>query len=274
MRNEPQIFTSPSRQDQPVDPETLMDFEDEQLVESILSEAVTTKRISVDGKQLSVEIASTPKNRARGLMGRRSIGSDGMLFVLEGQPAAFHMKNTHIPLDIVYFDAAGKVIKTDRMKPKTGRSTCDQPTSFALELAAGAVKKFGIRPGSKLVIESRQLNEAYDDVVRVTVRIRISVNGPSRPTVTDILTDIRAIPNVVTANQVGSRQPAPEGKNMVALDVGFIDDAEFGVRDLHREILATRGIDMIRVVSYNGEPYVSQKTEALIKQWVIEALNS
>ena len=100
----------------------------------------------------------------------------------------------------------------------------------------------------------------------VTVTVAIAV--------TDILTDIRAIPNVVTANQAGPRQPAPEGKNMATLDIGFIDDAEFGIRDLQRGILATRGVDMFRIVSYNGQPYVSHQTEALIRQLVNESLQA
>lgn len=284
MRNEPQIFTSLQRQDQPVDPEILMHFEDERvlevrqqirgLVKSVLFEVVEVRRVMIDGKALNVEVVDTPKDRARGLMGRQSIGSDGMLFVLEGQPAAFHMRNTYIPLDIVYFDTEGVVIKTDRMKPKVGRSTCSQPTSFALELAAGDAKKFGVRPGSKLVMERRRLKESYDDVVKVKVRVRVNVAGDHKPTVTDILTDIRAIPNVVTANQAGPRQPAPEGKNMATLDIGFIDDAEFGIRDLQRGILATRGVDMFRIVSYNGQPYVSHQTEALIRQLVNESLQA
>jgi len=234
-----------------------------------------TKKIKIDDRPLSVEVANTSRSRARGLMGRRSMGSDGMLFVLDDKPATFHMRNTYIPLDIVYFDAERMVIKTDSMEPKTGHSKCAKPTRFALELPAGTAKKMNIKPGSKLTIESRQhLQESYDDVIKLGIKIRVNINGPTKPTMTDILTDIRAIPNVVTANQMGSKRPAPERKNMVILDIGFISDSEFGISDLRREVLALRGVDMFRAITLDGEPYVSHKTEALIRQLVIESLQA
>jgi len=274
MRNEPQIFTSLQRQDAPVDPEILLDLEDDQLVESILSESIATKQITIDGKLLNVEVASTLKDRVQGLMGRKQVGSDGMLFFMDGQPASFHMKNTYIPLDIVFFNEQGRVIKTDQMQPKTGRSRCNDNVAYALEIPMGDAKRRGIQKGSQLSTKIRQLKESYADVVKVSFRLRINVNGEKKPTVTDILTDIRAIPNVVTSNQEGSRDAAPEGKNMIMIDMGFVDDAEFGLRDLQRDLLAVRGVDMVRTVSYGGEPYVRHQNESLLRQVVIEALQA
>lgn len=156
MKNEPQIFTRLQRQDKPVDPDILLDLEDEQLMSEVrrLLETRNTKQITVGNHSMNVEVVSTPESRRKGLMHRQRIGSDGMLFVMDESPASFHMANTYIPLDIIYFDASGQVVKIDSMKPKIGRSRCDVPVSHALEVPAGTCRKMGIGVGDKLMTES------------------------------------------------------------------------------------------------------------------------
>ncbi len=63
-------------------------------------------QVELKGKRFSVEIADNEEEQARGLMFRESMADDrGMLFIFEDdQPRAFWMKNTYIPLDILYFD--------------------------------------------------------------------------------------------------------------------------------------------------------------------------
>ena len=160
MRNEPQIFTKISRQDVPVS----LDVEDELIDGLQIAERKEklarrliedTRRISLDGNFLNVEVAATPQTRSQGLMHREKMGCAGMLFVMDGKSAAFHMKNTHIPLDIVFFNESGSAIKLDQMKPLTGRSQCDHAVSHVLELPAGTCKKMGIKKGSRLTVESR-----------------------------------------------------------------------------------------------------------------------
>jgi len=114
----------------------------------------TEHSISVGNNSFSVELADRDDTRALGLMNRDSIGTDGMLFVMDNRPASFHMKNTKIPLDILYFDNNQRVIKIDKMEPLTGRSTCSQNTAHALELQQGTCDSLGIDIGDKLVIES------------------------------------------------------------------------------------------------------------------------
>jgi uncharacterized membrane protein (UPF0127 family) len=97
---------------------------------------------------LLVELADTPEERAQGLMFRTSLpASSGMLFVYEepGSPA-FWMKNTLIPLDMLFFDARG-----DLRHVHFGAVPHDETPipggdgiQFVLEVAAGEVARLGI----------------------------------------------------------------------------------------------------------------------------------
>jgi uncharacterized protein len=73
--------------------------------------------------QLSIETADDPVERAKGLMGRESLpAGQGMLFMFdEPQDLSFWMKNTLIPLDILYFDGDGMFVSRTTMQP------CDVP---------------------------------------------------------------------------------------------------------------------------------------------------
>ena len=129
------------------------------------SAAYIIKQIEVGGHPFTVEIADTPKKRTAGLMGRQSMDPHGgMLFVLDNEPASFHMNNTYVPLDIAYFDSRGDMIQADKMEPLTGKSRCDVPASYALELPMGTCDRLEIKKGDRLSItESRgRLRESYE----------------------------------------------------------------------------------------------------------------
>ena len=99
----------------------------------------------------SVEIAATPERRERGLMDRRFMPMDrGMLFEFERDgPVAFWMKNTDIPLDMVFIARNGKVTRiVDRAEPFSETPIpSGGPCAAVLELNGGVAAQIGLRTG-------------------------------------------------------------------------------------------------------------------------------
>jgi uncharacterized membrane protein (UPF0127 family) len=98
--------------------------------------------LRLDGKPLRPELALTPTARSRGLMFRRKAPADGMLFVFpSGTNGGFWMKNTLVPLTIVFFDSTGRRVRKLSMKPcRTDSCPIYVPGKryrFALELPGG-----------------------------------------------------------------------------------------------------------------------------------------
>ena len=111
--------------------------------------------MQIGNKTFSLEVANNEEEREHGLMQRDTMPSDhGMIFVFV-QPAnfAFYMKNTRIPLDIVFVDSAGGVISIKQMKPYDLTSVyADGQAKWAIELNQGAAASAGLRVGDKLQI--------------------------------------------------------------------------------------------------------------------------
>jgi hypothetical protein len=113
--------------------------------------------IFVQDKPFKVEIADTPEKHALGLMHRRYLKSDyGMLFVFsDDQERSFWMKNTLIPLDMIFINAAGQVVDLFHSVPPCPGDPCPSYTSalparYVLELAAGQAKKLELKVGDKI----------------------------------------------------------------------------------------------------------------------------
>lgn len=106
-----------------------------------------------NGASFSIELAQTPEERAQGLMNREHLDSDaGMLFVFDDeQPRTFWMKNTLIPLDMIFLDSDKKVveIKSDVLPCESDLCTMysSLPAKYVLELNAGIAKSRGITVG-------------------------------------------------------------------------------------------------------------------------------
>ena len=105
-------------------------------------------------QRFTIELARTPEERARGLMYRESMADDhGMLFDFQTeQPVAFWMKNTPLPLDMLFIDGKGNVLQIaeDTEPYSEAPIPSEQPVRAVLELNAGISRKLGITPGAKV----------------------------------------------------------------------------------------------------------------------------
>ena len=116
--------------------------------------------VELKGQRYSVEVADTHDERARGLMFRdRLDAGTGMLFVHDAeQPLAYWMKNTRIPLDILYFDQDRKLVSVSRGVPpcSLGDRCPNYPSRgaalYVLELNAGIASQIDVQPGDELKI--------------------------------------------------------------------------------------------------------------------------
>jgi len=101
----------------------------------------------------TAKVADTAAERAKGLMGRTSLAqNEGMLFVFDNETILkFWMKDTLLPLDIIFISADMTVADVQTMEPCTA-DPCPlyasrAPAQFALEVNAGAAKKVSAGDG-------------------------------------------------------------------------------------------------------------------------------
>ncbi|MFC1646429.1 DUF192 domain-containing protein [Candidatus Omnitrophota bacterium] len=104
-----------------------------------------------------LELANTPEQRDQGLMFRRELGDNkGMLFVFEGESThCFWMKNTLIPLDIIWLNKDREVVYILRDAQPCKSSSCpkmcpEEKAMYVLEVNAGVCDGLGLRSGDTL----------------------------------------------------------------------------------------------------------------------------
>lgn len=104
--------------------------------------------------RFDVELADTAEARNKGLMFRESLPRGaGMLFIYERpQPASFWMKNTLIPLDMIFVDVTGRVTWVHNMAVPGDLTPIDggQAVYAVLEINGGLAAQYGIGPGSEM----------------------------------------------------------------------------------------------------------------------------
>ncbi|MCL3883559.1 DUF192 domain-containing protein [Marivita sp. GX14005] len=104
--------------------------------------------------RITVDLADTPETRSRGLMFVEEVPTmGGMLFVYEQpQPVAFWMKNTLIPLDMLFADAGGTIRRVHH-EAQPGDLTAipgGEDIQFVLEINGGLAARLGIGAGSEM----------------------------------------------------------------------------------------------------------------------------
>lgn len=128
------------------------------LFTALSAQAANFEKLTIDTKAgpvaVNIELAVTPAERAKGLMYRAQLAPDaGMLFDFEvDQPVYMWMKNTYIPLDMLFIRADGRVasIATDTTPLSTETISSGGPVRAVLELPAGTVRARGIAVGDRV----------------------------------------------------------------------------------------------------------------------------
>ncbi len=115
--------------------------------------------VEINGHRFTVEVADTPDKRALGLMYRRALADDhGMWFIFEReQRLSFWMKNTRIPLDMLFFNERLELVTLHENVPPCRRSRCPsyastRPARYVLEINAGLSRRLGIREGQRATV--------------------------------------------------------------------------------------------------------------------------
>ena len=119
-----------------------------------LSQAEVEVTTASGTHQFRVWIAADDRSRSRGLMYVRELPADrGMLFLFPvPQPASFWMKDTYVPLDLVFIDATGRVLNIGRdARPfSLVPITSDGPVIAVLEVQAGTAERIDLVPGDRI----------------------------------------------------------------------------------------------------------------------------
>jgi len=109
--------------------------------------------------EVRVEVVSTPEALARGLMYRSELADGhGMLFVFpEESDHRFWMKNTLIPLDMIFIGADGTIvgIHRDATPLSTAPVGVGRPSRYVLEVPGGWTGRTGVAPGQRVELPTR-----------------------------------------------------------------------------------------------------------------------
>lgn len=116
------------------------------------------QKIKINNADFNIEVADNPAERAKGLMFRKELKEDsGMLFIFsDSKKYSFWMKNTFIPLDIIWIDESLKVVYVfENAQPC--REICnsinpDKDAKYVLEINAGLAKEYNFKVGDRVEI--------------------------------------------------------------------------------------------------------------------------
>lgn len=126
--------------------------------------------LTIKGRAFRLWIADQDPERIRGLMFQTAEnlaplpdGTErGMIFVFEGSTrTSFWMKNTVVPLDIVYVTSEGEILNLYTMVPlddRQDRYLPSAPFRVAIEVRGGVFREMGLRPGDRIELPASLLN--------------------------------------------------------------------------------------------------------------------
>jgi hypothetical protein len=129
-----------------------------QIRQSSLKTLRNPSLLKKDGKtivtKIDIEIADNTPERMQGLMFRKSMDENkGMLFIFQDyEVRGFYMKNTIIPLDIIFLDSVKQVLKIYKNTTPFSERTLESgmPAKYVVEVNAGYTNKHGIKDGDRI----------------------------------------------------------------------------------------------------------------------------
>ena len=109
-------------------------------------------KITINDKEYDVKVATTEEEREKGLQGVTTLAdNEGMLFIFdEPDEVSFWMKDTEIPLDIIFIDEDQEVMQVSEGVPNSEKPTTCDNTAYVLEVNQGS----GIKVGDSLELDS------------------------------------------------------------------------------------------------------------------------
>jgi len=114
--------------------------------------------LKLKNENFDLEVAKSSPKKAIGLMNRKALDHNaGMIFLYDSeQNLTFYMKNTLIPLDIIFLDSEGKVVtihENTRIKQTDELYPSLEPAQFVIELNGGRSNEIGLQAGDVVDLE-------------------------------------------------------------------------------------------------------------------------
>lgn len=109
----------------------------------------------IGGQEFRIEVARTDEQQRVGLMHRRRLGQrEGMLFVYPAdQHLSFWMKNTLIPLTLLFLSRDGEILQVESLQPGSLKAVeSKRAARYALELGRGVLEPLGVGPGDRVIL--------------------------------------------------------------------------------------------------------------------------
>mgnify|MGYP003295107800 CR=1 FL=1 len=108
-------------------------------------------KVSINDNEWFLRVAKTPEEREKGLQHVKKLSkNEGMLFIFEEpQDVSFHMKNTHVPLDIIFINEEDEVISVKRGVPESEDPIVESDVLYVIEVNKGS----GVDSGDEVEFE-------------------------------------------------------------------------------------------------------------------------
>ncbi len=120
-----------------------------------------TIQIQLGEHLFNLEIAQTFEEKSKGLMFRESLPENqGMIFIYNDEKErSFWMKNTLIPLDIIFLNSKETIVEKKENIPPCKTEDCktyqSKPAKYVIEINSGLTEKLGLNVGDKIEIKTR-----------------------------------------------------------------------------------------------------------------------